>query len=550
MRKTIFLLNFLLCFAMFQQADLKAQDTVRVTPYGDEGARIGNLMHDIRLGTHYLKTDKNYNILPWYSADLGESYNYVLNNVWKFWDEMPYAFDGTKYYMIHRIRPFVVKDVPYYAPGEQHDDGIGGDQIQMALDSWTKWYAYSGNPKVLENMVYMTEFYLARGLSADTDEWPLLPYPWHTSQKADFRYDGDLRDGKGVTQIDKAGDFGYQLINVYKMTGNERYLEEAIQIANVLSAKMKAGDAENSPLPYKVRTKTGEVLWNYTSNWAWTMKMFDELVLLKKGQVDKYKKASLTLQDWVKKYPIPMVKYGPFFEDISIWSNTGINAGRLAEYILLNTDKWGATWQADSRKALDFLGVNLANTKWKKYGVTATNEQTAYMYPGNSHTSRAAYLELLYAKKTGDASKVEASIRQLNWATYSVDYDGKNVYPGFSIEIWLTDGYGDYVSHYLNSIALLPERLSASDKNYILGSSSVVKDVNHHANKVAFKTFDNQSEVVLRLVSEPKSVTVSGKTLKALTQLNADGYVWTKLDKGGVLRLKYSAGNDVMIVLE
>jgi len=549
MKHSLLIFKFLMCIALFQCTDLKAQDTVRVTPYGAEGAAVGNLMHDIKLGTHYLITDKNNNILPWYSANLGESYDYVLNNVWKFWDEMPYAFDGTKYYMIHRIRPFVIKNVPYYAPGQQHDDGIGGDQIQMILDSWAKLYAYTGNPKVLENMVYMAEFYLARGLSSATDEWSFLPYPWHTSQKADFTYDGDLRDGKGVTQIDKAGDFGFQLINLYKITGNERYLDAALKIADVLSARMKTGDAENSPLPYKVRTKTGEVLWGYTSNWAWTMKMFDELVLLKKGQVEKYRKASLTLQDWVKKYPIPLVKYGPFFEDISIWSNTGINAGRLAEYILLNTDKWGSTWSQDSRKALDFLCVNLGNQKWKKYGVTVINEQTAYMYPGNSHTSRAAYLELLYAHKTGDSSKVENSIRQLNWATYSVDYEGRNVYPGFSIEIWFTDGYGDYVSHYLNAMALLPERLSASDKNHLLGSSSVIQEIKYETNKLSFKTFDQQSEVVLRLVTMPKSVTVSGKELNQLSQPGGDGYVWKALDKGGVLKLKYSNGADVDINL-
>ena len=57
------------------QAGLLAQDTIRVTPYGSS---VGNLMHDIKLGTHYLITDKNNNILPWYSADLGESYDYLL----------------------------------------------------------------------------------------------------------------------------------------------------------------------------------------------------------------------------------------------------------------------------------------------------------------------------------------------------------------------------------------------------------------------------------------------------------------------------------------
>jgi len=270
---------------------------------------------------------------------------------------------------------------------------------------------------------------------------------------------------------------------------------------------------------------------------------------LKKGQTEKYRKASLTLQDWVKKYPIPLVKYGPFFEDISVWSNTGINAGRLAEYILLNTDKWGVSWSQDARKTLDFLCVNLGNQKWGKYGVTTINEQTAYMYPGNSHTSRAAYLELLYAHKTGNTFKVENRLCQLNWATYSVDYEGRNVYPGFSIEIWFTDGYGDYVSHYLNAMALLPERLTASDKSHLLGSTSTIQKIKYEANKISFTTFDNQSEVVLRLASKPKSVTVSGKILNQINQLDGDGYVWKALDKGGFLKMKYTGGSEVILEL-
>jgi hypothetical protein len=145
---------------------------------------------------------------------------------------------------------------------------------------------------------------------------------------------------------------------------------------------------------------------------------------------------------------------------------------------------------------------------------------------------------------------VEASIRQLNWATYSVDYEGRNVYPGFSIEIWFTDGYGDYVSHYLNSMALLPERLSASDKNHLLGTSSIIQEIKYETNKLSFKTFDNESEVVLRLVSKPKSVTVSGQTLNELNQLDGDGYVWKALEKGGVLKLKYSNGANVVILQE
>jgi hypothetical protein len=39
----------MLCIALFNCAGLKAQDTVRVTLFG---STVGNLMHDIKLGTH------------------------------------------------------------------------------------------------------------------------------------------------------------------------------------------------------------------------------------------------------------------------------------------------------------------------------------------------------------------------------------------------------------------------------------------------------------------------------------------------------------------
>jgi hypothetical protein len=61
---------------------------------------------------------------------------------------------------------------------------------------------------------------------------------------------------------------------------------------------------------------------------------------------------------------------------------------------------------------------------------------------------------------TGDRSGADHAIRQLNWATYMVDVDGKNRY--MQDENWLTDGYGDYVRHYLRSMAAMPELAPAT----------------------------------------------------------------------------------------
>src|ERR1035437_1600447 len=88
-------------------------------------------------------------ILPWYSSNSGDSYDTVLLLVWHFWDKMEADSNGLKYYMNHQV----------WKPG--HDmRGLGGDQINMALSSWTLLYAYTGYQAIVENMKYLADTYL------------------------------------------------------------------------------------------------------------------------------------------------------------------------------------------------------------------------------------------------------------------------------------------------------------------------------------------------------------------------------------------------------
>ena len=123
------------------------------------------------------------------------------------------------------------------------------------------------------------------------------------------------------------------------------------------------------------------------------------------------------------------------------------------------------------RKIIDWVHSNFSNTTWAKYGVVVTNEQSVYPEPGNSHSARQAADELLYCYLTGDTSLYTNAVRELNWATYPVDVDGKNCFP-FD-EPWLTDGYGDYVRHYLRAMATYPALAPVAD--HILSSSSVIQ---------------------------------------------------------------------------
>ena len=104
-----------------------------------------------------------------------------------------------------------------------------------------------------------------------------------------------------------------------------------------------------------------------------------------------------------------------------------------------------------------------------------TNEQSVYPVPGNSHSARQAADELLYSYLTGDTSLYSNAIRELNWATYAVDFDGKNCFP--TDEPWLTDGYGDYVRHYLRAMAVFPKLAPVED--HILSTTSVIQQADY-----------------------------------------------------------------------
>src|SRR5665647_244626 len=102
------------------------------------------LYHPIHLNSD----DKT--ILPWYSTDLGKSYDFVIGKTWNFWNTIRNDKNGLPYYMNHQVWR-----------GDFNDRrGIGGDQFAMALSSWNLYYGYSGNETVKEEMKYIADYYL------------------------------------------------------------------------------------------------------------------------------------------------------------------------------------------------------------------------------------------------------------------------------------------------------------------------------------------------------------------------------------------------------
>lgn len=479
-------------------------------------------------------------ILPWFSADKGESYDTVILLVWNFWKNMETDSNGLKYYMNHQV----------WAPW--HDmRGLGGDQLNMALSSWALLYAYTGDREILENMRYIADNYLERSLSGPDARWPHIPYPYNTEIHSGI-YDGDMINGKDFTQPDKAGTFGYELINLYKITGDVKYLESAKRIAGTLIKNLTKGDSIRSPLPFRVNAKTGEIAALleriragrkvgeavYTTNWTGTMMLFEELIKIDPEKAGIYSGAFNTFLEWMKNYPLKTNRWGPFFEDVPGWSDTQINAMTFATFIMNHRELF-PSWKEDVKGIIEWTYRELGNHDYEKYGVTVMNEQTAYRVPGNSHSSRQASVELLYSALTGDTSYVRNAIRTLNWATYTVASDGRNRY--IRDDIWLTDGYGDYIRHYLRAMASMPE-LAPASKNRFLKTSSVVTSINYSPESISYSTY-GEAEDMLRLIKKPCLIKCDGVKLREKSDGTAGNFSWEPLNTGGVLTISHAGKN-------
>ncbi len=439
---------------------------------------------------HDVRTDTSGAIVPWSSDKPSEAYDHNIRLIWNFWKNMRKCPKGVPYYLQHQV----------WKAGEDDPRGLGGDQINMALDSWNLLYGYLGDPAIKQNMILMADYWLAHGMSKPDLLWANLPYPYNLEIHSG-EYDGDMRAGKGFLQPDKAGSFGAELVMLYRMTGHRRYLEAAVAIADTLAARVTPGSATQSPWPFRVNASTGQVAQDqkgdkfymaaYTTNWTPTLRLFNNLTAMHQGRAEQYQRAEDLVIRWLKTFPLATNKWGPFFEDIptATYSDTEINADTMADYILEHPD-WDPHWREQAQGILKWSYETFGNHNFEALHVIPINEQTAYLVSGNSHTSRHAAVELLYCEKTGDCTNKDQAIRGLNWATYSVDSDGKNRYP--NDDIWLTDGYGDYVRHYLRAMASLPE-LAPDNQNHLLRTSSVIQEIHYATDRIGYSKFNSSS---------------------------------------------------------
>jgi hypothetical protein len=195
------------------------------------------------------------------------------------------------------------------------------------------------------------------------------------------------------------------------------------------------------------------------------------------------------------------------------------------------------------------FGVDTAKERGHVWGATVMSEQGDDMVKMASHTARFGATTALWAEAAGDTAARDRAARSLNWATYACREDGVvAVGEDASEGYWFSDGYADYVRHFLIAMAAVPEWAPRAE-DHIVRSTSLVTRVDYALGRLSWSTFDHDATETLHLAAPPVAVLVGGKRVSARATLAGEGYTTRALASGGVvLRVRHGASPDVAVV--
>ena len=428
-----------------------------------------------------------------------------------------------------------------------------------------EWHAFSGDRRVIDLVRRALDYQLANGTTPADPAWAWPSVPYASSDHGAIRYRGahdflyadddpprlGRGDGYGVIEPDKLGELGFAYLTAWRLTGDLRYREAALACARSLARHAREGDAEQSPWPFRVVAETGVVREEYCANLAPTLRLLEELERLGLGEVDEWRRARALAWAWLEAYPFQNDVWANYFEDLNWFPGpTNLNqydAGEMARYLLDNPDRDPA-WRERVPHLLGWIETTFGGDTEKEQGVqwgaVTVSEQIEYMYKMGSHTSRFASVLAMWSEKTGDAAAREKAFRSFNWAGYMCDERGVVRVGPVEESNWFSDGYGDYIRHFMAGMGAVPE-WAPPGEDHLLRSSSVVTEVGYEPGSVRYRTFDPEGDEVLRLSFAPGAVTADGKPLARATSDGAPG--WAFDESTAVLRVRRSNVRQVVI---
>lgn len=523
---------------------------------------VGSGFAGERLFWHDVRLDSEGKLLSW--SDSNSPYNEVVARAWGMFKKIPVQSNGLKTYITYPVFTGPMDKNNALFTGRDWTHNPGG-LFAMLTDSGLLYYAYSGDEEVMRLVRDMLDYIIVNGSTEPNDNWSGVPYASADGGSLKYRgadekrYEKNPRyrgrgDGIGFIEPDKVGELGLAYLRFYEFSGEKKYLDAAKRCADALVRHVRTGDKSHSPWPFRVDAKTGKtVREEYTSNTIGPIKLLDEMIRLGVGKKRDYKKAREIAWSWLMKYPVQNNAWTQYFEDIYIYPSYRYNINQYCPLetvrYLLEHPKCDKQWREHSWKLIEWVRRHFAKDsrtmaglreKGIQWGAEVVSEQINDMDKMTSHTARYASVLALWYEKTGDVNARERAFRSFNWASYGCREDGlvkTSIDEGTGY--WFSDGYGDYMRHFLRGMASVPEWAPANE-NHLLRSSSVVCSIKYQPERIVYKTFDKGSTELFKLTHQPEEVLIAGKKLKSVKvqPLTGGGFaVWVKHSRPGEIAI-------------
>jgi hypothetical protein len=446
---------------------------------------------------HEVLLDKDGRLLPWTSFDnvIHWSMNYI-----KRCPTTPTKFGADPWYLVTS---------KLTAKGEfMRNQNCQGSHAFWGVETLTRYYAYSGDQEAINSIRSILDRVLYFHTPADW-AWPNVP------RTQDNSPDGEYTDQ--TSEPDKICGVGVAYIKFFKLTGEERYLKAARGIAQTIAGHVVDGDAQTSPLPFRVNLQDGKVLDSYTAHMVSAVLLFDALIRLGERGGGLYQSQRDRLWKWVLKYPVTNNEWSGYYEDVPKANrNKNQQSPMETARFMLRHPEMDPDYKRHVPALLAWVKNRFGGTR--RYGATSIREQDCCAKEMSSHTARYASVAAKWfgvTRNPQDREEARASFALATYSAYS-RYSRKGAavnYVGIGyVNPWFIDSYFDYLSHILEGMAELPE-LAPADADHILGSDCIVKRVAYQAGRIEYATFEPGGSEILRIRFRPHRIMADGKVL-------------------------------------
>ena len=449
-----------------------------------------------KLCDHDVVLDAQGRLLPW------TSYDRIVKGSMEFIKHCP-------------THPTKFGDDPWYLiTSKLNEDGTffrnqnnQGSNTYYAVETLARYYAYSGDRAALDPVRRLVDRVLSYHTPNDW-AWPRAP------RTQDDTPDGEYADE--WSEVDKICMVGYADVRFYRLSGERKYLDAALGIAETVVQHVTDGDAAHSPLPFRVNLKTGEVLDPYTANMVAPVMFFDILIELGHTGSGEYPAKRDLLWHWIMQYPVANDRWSGYYEDVKS------DADNLNQQLPLETARY---MMRHPERDPEFRRHVPALLAWvrdrfgrtKQYGATSIREQDGCFKEMSSHTARYASVVAQWYGFSGDPKDREEARAAFAAAAYSAfskysQGDRAINYVGLGyVSPWFSDSYFDYLPHILDGMAELPD-MAPEDADHLLGSTAAVTEVAYGPKRIEYRTAEPTGAETLRITFKPR-VLADGKPL-------------------------------------